>query len=187
MRVTACFSLMLAAVSVVGSARPVRAQSLGDVGRKEEERRKEVKTPAKVYTNKDLGTPPQTSAASGTPAPAASGTPAPQTPPPAAADDKSKDGTTKDQKYWSGRKKELAAKLERDRVLADAMQSRINQLTADFSARSDPAQRAVLERDRQRAVSEFDGLQKAVKDDQKALADLDEEARKASVPPGWLR
>jgi hypothetical protein len=188
MRVTAFFSLVLAAVSVAGSARPARAQSLGDVSRQEEERRKDVKTPAKVYTNKDLGAPPQTSPAAATPAPGApgaSGTPPAQAP--AAADDKNKDTTVKDQKYWSGRKKALDAKLERDKVLADAMQSRINQLTADFSARSDPAQRSVLERDRQRAVSEFDGLQKTIKDDQKALTDLDEEARKASVPPGWLR
>src|SRR5213079_1143914 len=112
----------------------------------------------------------------------------------AAATDKNKDaakdkdaGAAKDQKYWSARKKELDAKLERDKVLADAMQSRINGLTTDFAARSDPAQRAVIERDRQRAVSELAGLQKSIKDDQKALADLAEEARKASVPPGWLR
>jgi len=67
------------------------------------------------------------------------------------------------------------------------MQSRINGLTADFAARSDPAQRAVIDADRKRALSELDGLQKSIKDDQKALADLDEEARKASVPAGWLR
>src|SRR5436190_23143503 len=105
MRVTAIVSLMFAAVTVAGSARPARAQSLADVGRKEEERRKEVKTPAKVYTNKDLGTPSQTSSAAA-PAPA-SGTPSAQAPPAPAADEKPKDGGTKDQKYWSGRKKEL--------------------------------------------------------------------------------
>ncbi len=67
------------------------------------------------------------------------------------------------------------------------MQSRINALTADFAARDDPALRAQIERDRQRAVSELEGLQKSIKDDQKAIEDLEEEARKASVPPGWLR
>jgi len=67
------------------------------------------------------------------------------------------------------------------------MQSRVNALTADFAARSDPAQRAVIEADRKRALSELEALQKTMKDDQKGLADLDEEARKASVPPGWLR
>ena len=155
------------------------------MSKKEEERRKEVKQPAKVYTNKDLGAPPQNFV---TP-PADAAKPAPgaaAAPPPAAAADKSKEGA-KDQKYWSTRKKELDAKLERDKVLADAMQSRINGLTADYAARSDPAQRAVIERDRQRAVAELTGLQKAIKDDQKALTDFDEEARKASVPPGWLR
>jgi hypothetical protein len=150
---------------------------------------KDVKQPAKVYTNKDLGAPPQNFAATSPDATApAAGTPG-ATPP--ASDDKAKDAakdsTAKDQKYWSGRKKELDTKLERNKVLADAMQSRINALSADFAARSDPAQRAVIERDRQRAVAELAGLQKSIKDDQKALADFDEEARKASVPPGWLR
>lgn len=183
MRVTTILSAVLAATCL--AAPLARAQSLGDISRQEEERRKEVKTPAKVYTNKDLGAPPPSFAEPADASkPAAS--PAPAAPPVApAADDKAKD--VKDQKYWSGRKKDLEAKLERDKVLADAMQSRINALTADFAARSDPAQRSVIERDRQRAVAEFDGLQKSIKDDQKALADFDDEARKAAVPPGWLR
>ncbi len=185
MRVTHFFAAVIAVASLAGAARPVRAQSLGELGRQEEERRKQVKQPAKVYTNKDLNTvpapsePPSTAAA----ATATATTPAPA---PAAADNKA-DGQVKDQKYWSGRKKELDAKLERDKVLADAMQSRINGLTADFAARDDPAQRAIIERDRQRAIAELDGLSKSIKDDTKALSDLDEEARKASVPPGWLR
>ena len=193
MRVTAQLPAVVAiavAVSVAGFTRPARGgQSLGEIGRQEEQRRQNVKTPARVYTNKDLGAPSSTVDASVTqPAPPA----APASPPPGAAaaagaDDKAKDGPPKDQKYWSGRKKDVDAKLERDRVLADAMQSRINGLTADFAARSDPAQRAVIERDRQRAVAELDGLQKAIKDGQKAVTDLDEEARKAGVPPGWLR
>jgi len=190
MRVTAFFPSVVAVAIVAciaGASCPVLAQSLGDVSRREEERRKEIKTPAKVYTNKDLGTP---RASLATPADPAAAAPAPAAPAPAAADagGQAKDaGPAKDQKYWSDRKKELDSKLERDRVLSDAMQSRINGLTADFAARSDPAQRAVIERDRQRAVAELDSLQKAIKADQQALTDLDEEARKASVPPGWLR
>jgi len=188
MRVTAICSAVVVFACAAGAVRPVRAQSLGDLSRQEEERRKEVKQPAKVYTNKDLGAPPQNFAAtSPDAAKTAAATPAAAPAPDDKSKDAAKDGPAKDQKYWSGRKKELDAKLERDKVLADAMQSRINGLTADFAARSDPAQRAVIERDRQRAVSELAGLQKAIKDDTKAVADLDEEARKASVPPGWLR
>jgi hypothetical protein len=187
MRVTAFFP-SVAAVAIVaciaGAARPVLAQSLVDVSRREEERRKEIKTPAKVYTNKDLGAPPASFATPADPA-AAAAAPAPAAP--GAADQPKDAGPAKDQKYWSDRKKGLDSKLERDQVLADAMQSRINGLTADFAARADPAQRSVIERDRQRAVAELDSLQKAIKADQQALTDLDEEARKASVPAGWLR
>jgi hypothetical protein len=178
---------LIAATSIAG-ALSLRAQSLGEVGRKEEERRQNVKTPSKVYSNRDLSAPKSTADTETPGQPAATATPGAPPPPAAAADDKPKqDGPVKDQKYWSGKKKELDVKLERDKVLADAMQSRINGLTADYAARSDPAQRAVIERDRQRAVAELSGLQKAIKDGQKATADLDEEARKAGVPPGWLR
>jgi len=184
MRVTALFSAVVV-VSLAGTARPVYAQSLSDLSKQEEERQKNIKQPAKVYTNKDLNAPRGSSITPAEPAaPAAPVAPAPDNKAKDAAKD---DGPAKNQKYWSERKKQLDAKLERDKVLADAMQSRINGLSTDFAARSDPAQRAQIERDRQRAVAELDGLQKAIKADQKALTDFDEEARKASVPPGWLR
>jgi hypothetical protein len=180
--------VVVVAVSVVGLAGHARAQSLGEVGRQEEQRRQNLKNPAKVYTNKDLNTPRGSveEPVAGQPQQQPGAASAPPTAA-AAAESPKPDGPLKDQKYWSGRKKEIDAKIERDRVLADAMQSRINGLTADFAARSDPAQRAVIERDRQRAVAELAGLQKSIKDDQKAVTDLDEEARKAGVPPGWLR
>ena len=83
--------------------------------------------------------------------------------------------------------KDLQLQLDRDKVLTDAIQSRINALTADFSARDDPVQRAKIGTDRQRALEELERLRKAIATDQKAIADLQEEARRASVPPGWLR
>jgi hypothetical protein len=162
------------------------------VARKEEERRKDIKAPAKVYTNRDLGAVPagHEPGTVSSPPSAAAGTDTAK-----AADDKDK-GTEKekdktanpkDQAYWSGRRKELQAKLDSDQTLAEAMQSRINALTADFASRSDPAQRAVVERDRVKALSELDRLRKSVVDGKKALTDLDEDARKAGVPAGWLR
>jgi hypothetical protein len=172
-------------------ARPARSQSLGDVSRKEEERRKDVKAPAKAYTNKDLGLPLQgPSTESAKPA-------APTSPPeaskdaPKAGDDKEKTvqakDQAKDQAYWAKRKKQLTDTLSRDKVLVEAVQSRINALTADFSARADPIQRAGIERDRQQALAELGRLQQEIKDTQKAVTDFDEEAHKAGVPPGWLR
>ena len=41
--------------------------------------------------------------------------------------------------------------------------------------------------DRQKALAELDRVQKEIQADTKAIADIQEEARKAAVPPGWVR
>ena len=181
-----------------GRAAVVSAQSLADLAKKEEERRKEMKGPTKVITNKDLAPVPNET----TPAPA-DGAAVPATPASggAAKDAKGakdakdakdeKDAKAneqgKDKAYWAGRLKGLQETLDRDQTYADALQSRINALTTDFVNRADPAQRSVIERDRQRSLAELAKLKEQTQKDKKALADLDEEARRAGVPPGWLR
>ena len=60
-------------------------------------------------------------------------------------------------------------------------------LTADFSARDDPAQRAQIGRDKQKAFDEQNRLKTVIVNDRKAISDLEDEARKAGVPAGWLR
>jgi len=169
--------------ALVGASAPLFAQSLGDVARKEEARRQALKEPAKVYTNKDLG-----SVAPAPPVPPPDATKPPSPPADAKDAEKDKDKTpVKDQAYWGGKVKELQAQADRDQTYADAMQSRINSLTADFTARDDPAQRALISSDRQKAVAELGRLKLAIVKDKKALADLQEEARRAGVPAGWLR
>jgi hypothetical protein len=41
--------------------------------------------------------------------------------------------------------------------------------------------------DRDRAVAEFERLKSQIEADRKAITALELEARRASVPPGWLR
>jgi hypothetical protein len=181
----ACFL----ALATIAEAAPLWAQSLADVSRAEEERRKTIKNPSKVYTNKDLtSVPPPPAPATDAAAPAegeaAAKEGAADTAKP--ADDKPAE-PVKDQAYWGGRAKELQTQLERDQAFAEALQSRINALTTDFENRSDPAQRALVEQDRNRALAELERLRQAIQNDQKAIADFDEEARRAGVPPGWLR
>jgi hypothetical protein len=77
--------------------------------------------------------------------------------------------------------------LERTRMFAEALQTRINALTTDFVNRDDPAQRAVIEQERNKALAELARLQKDVEAKTKAIADIEDEARRAGVPPGWLR
>ena len=183
--------ILLALTGMGVGARPLSAQSLADIAKKEEERRKAVPAPAKVYTNKDLAPTPAVS----TPAPTnetkdtkdTKGTKDTKEATEAKDAKDAKDAPVKDQAYWSGRLKALQTQLDRDQAFADAIQTRINSLTTDFVNRDDPVQRAAIERERIKAVAEQTRLTKAIQDDKKALADFQEEARRAGVPPGWMR
>jgi hypothetical protein len=178
------------------------AQTLADVARKETERRQGVRDGGKTYTNQDLKSVPQPA----TDSPAASPDPKADTPAAAAndssgGDEKSTDtksaaksdrddddsAKVKDQEYWSSRMAQLREQLERDQTFMDALQSRIDALTADFVNRDDPAQRGQISADRQKALAELDRLRKALEQDKRAIPELEEEARRSGVPAGWLR
>lgn len=191
--------IFLLSLAISARAVPVRSQSLADVAKREEERRKAVKDNGKVYTNKDLKeAPPANPAASApepgkdekTPADAAKGDGSKADAAKTAASDKGQEkdkAVPKDQTYWAGRMKDLQTALERDQVYADALQTRINALTTDFVNHDDPAQRSVIAVDREKAIGELARLKQQIVDDQKAISDLQEEARRAGAPPGWLR
>lgn len=190
MRCTSC-AVLLALTFAGSAARPLAAQSLAEVARQEEARRKAINQPSKVLTNKDLGSvpaaPPPTDTAPASAAAAEAGKSGDK-----AGTDK-KDAAKKDaepakgQGYWSGRMKELQTALSRDQTFAEALQTRISALTTDFTNRDDPAQRAVITADRQKALDELSRLTKQIADDKNAIADLQEDARRAGVPAGWLR
>jgi hypothetical protein len=194
-----------------GSFAPLHAQSLVDVAKKEGERRQTVKGTTKVYTNGDLKpvaeSAPDPTTAAATSGDASAGKKPADAKTDAKADAKadakgeakaadktaakdakaSADGEEKGQEYWSGKMSALNDQLERDRLYAEAIQTRINSLTADFSAKDDPAQRALIGDDREKAVSELSRLRKQIEEDKDAIGKLEEEARHAGVPPGWLR
>lgn len=100
--------------------------------------------------------------------------------------DEEHDGV-KDQQYWSKRMASLRDKLGRDETFLDALQSRVSALNSDFVNRDDPAQRAQIAADRDRALAELDRLRKEVEADKRAIPELEEDARRVGVPAGWLR
>jgi len=102
-------------------------------------------------------------------------------------DDASKVDPTKTEKYWRDRIDAAREDVRRNQAFATALQSRINGLTADFTSRDDPAQRAQIADNRQKALAELERVNKAVEEGNKAIASIEEEARKASVPAGWIR
>jgi hypothetical protein len=185
--------LLIGTVLVAGAA-PIAAQNLADVARAEEARRKAVKGQAKVYTNETLrgpdgGDPP---AAPSAPAPVA--TPAANAP---AKPDATSPGTKSaatpaadsatDEKYWRDRLTSARDALGRSQTFAEALQAQINGLYTEFVNMSDPAQRAVIEQKRLAAIAEQDRVKADIARQTKALADIEEEARRANVPAGWLR
>jgi hypothetical protein len=195
---TKFFTFAVAFALARGIAAPLCAQSLATVAKKEEDRRKTIKDPAKVYTNKDLGPVP----AGSPPAAETGATDAKEPDKDAAAKDagsKDKDNSAgakdsdqardkdKGQSYWREKMKALQTQADRDQTYLDAVQTRVNSLTTDFVNRDDPAQKSTIERERQRNLGELERLKKTLLDDKKAIADLEDEARRAGVPPGWLR
>lgn len=163
-------------------------QSLADVARTEQARRQDQPKASKVYTNDSMkaditpsvpvpagATNDAPAATDATPAPAAAEAPAPA------------GGERRDQAYWKGRMTGAREQLERSKTFAEALQTRVNALSADFVNRDDPAQQAQIGQNRAKAVAELDRVQREITAQTKAIAAIEDEARKAGVPAGWLR
>jgi hypothetical protein len=96
-------------------------------------------------------------------------------------------GDTRDEAWWRTSVTDARRALERDQLLADALQSSVNALTTEWSARDDPAQRQLLMERRTQAVGELERMKEQITFDRKVIADLEEAARRDNVPAGWLR
>jgi hypothetical protein len=185
-----------------GSAAAVRAQTptLGEVAKKEADRRKAQPSAGKVYTNKDL--PPSAQVpASG--APASGQTATPVDPVAAATGQKAgeakpegeakaeggtkPDGEPRDEAWWKNRMTSTREELRRNEMFAEALQTRINSLSRDYTSRDNPAQRRQIGQERAESLSELSRVKQDVERGRKQIADIEEEARRAGVPPGWLR
>ena len=183
----------LAGLALALCSAQVAAQPLAEIARQEKLRREALAAKAvaesgapKVYTNADLrsggrlttGNPVTTA-----PAPGATGaatTPtaegAPETP-----------VATMSEDQWRNRITAARQAQQRAQLMAEALQNRVDGLWTDFASRDDPAQRAVIEESRQAALAELESTGAEVEALTQQIADIQEEARRASVPPGWLR
>jgi hypothetical protein len=188
-------SIVLTAMALVVCAGVARAQTptLGEVAKKEAERRKTQQGSGKVYTNKDLPATAQ-KPASTTPAPAADAS-APVDPVAAATEkpgeqnaaDAKPEGDQKTETYWKNRMTAAREELRRSEMFAEALQTRINALNKDVANRDNPVQRSRATEDRNEALAELNRVKQDVDRGKKQIADIEEEARKAGVPPAWVR
>jgi DNA repair exonuclease SbcCD ATPase subunit len=188
------------AIFGIAASRTLLAQSppLAEVARKEQERRKALPSATKVYTNKDVPKAPVRPAdAPGTQASAAAepssaipvegpvgGNVPPAARPGGEPDQKPAAG---DEAAWKKRISDAREQVRRSEMFVEALQTRINSLTQDILSRSDPAQKARLIADRKDAIAELARVKQDIERGRKQIADIEEEARQAGVPPGWLR
>jgi hypothetical protein len=191
--------LVVSCLAAVLCAAPATsfAQSLADVARTATTARKEQPKAGKVYTNDNLRTD-ITASAPVTPAPAVDGampaadsavppTPADGSAAPAGPVGDARGQRSTDEAMWRGRITAAREALDRSTAFASALQSQINGLTIDFINRDDPEQRSQIEQQRAKAVAELERTQREVEGQRKAIAAIEDEARKAGVPAGWLR
>jgi type IV secretory pathway VirB10-like protein len=163
---------------------PSAEQSLADVARNTESARNASagRPRAKVYTNKDLSaddhmppapTPPKSSpTASSAPPPPSDGQPVPD---------------VKSEAYWRDRMRPLRERLESARALADDTKRRAEMLmrSADRCFMigvvcADYTESLRLTEEHKTLVAEVERVGRDV-------AALEEEARRAGLPPGWVR
>jgi K+-transporting ATPase c subunit len=175
--------MFVAIFGVIGSTL-VLAQSLGAVAKKEEERRKAVKSSGKVYTNDSIkgepsAPPPASSSPAGQPAASSQGTSSPSAAP--------SDDEKKDEKYWRKRVQDERDGLQKAQSYADALQSQANGLWAEFTACAAPPQCTQLANRRQKALADLEQTKREIQAHTKALATIQDEARRAGVPAGWAR
>ena len=170
---------------------PASAQSLGELAKREQARKKATPVAKKTYTNDDLkqlpppsGTPAKPADEAGKAADAKTGDAKPA---PEKVDATKPAEPAKDEAYWRGRITSAREDVRRNEAFKEALQSRINGLTADFAARDDPYQRAKVADDRQKALAELARVSEDIEKSKKLIGDIEEEARRAGVPPGWLR
>lgn len=198
-------------LSCVVTGSTVLSAQLGDVARKEAERRKTVQSSGKTYTNDNIKPDPSPSVAPASDAPAASSSSSSATDKSAgkSADkpgDKSADGKStadktdkpapvsadpaerkKDEAQWRERIQNERDQLDRAKSFAEALQSRINALNTDFVNRDDPQQRAKIAADRDKALSDLDRTKKEIDEHTKNITKIQDDARRAGAPPGWVR
>jgi hypothetical protein len=186
-RVIAITVTLLVACASVAYSQPSSTVSLAEVARKEEARRKTAKKATMVFTNSNLATPDSpTSVVSS--APMVSSNASASTTEPTIPGGKVEPPPAKgDQAFWQGRISQARTALSRTQMFADSLQTKINSLRTDFTNRDNRVEREKIQQDLNIALAELERLKKEMDAQQKAITAIEDEARRANVPSGWLR
>jgi septal ring factor EnvC (AmiA/AmiB activator) len=93
----------------------------------------------------------------------------------------------RDEGWWRGKMTELRNAAAKDQLAADTLQTRINRLQADAANLDDPLKQTKARMDLVTAMDQLDKMKAQIDADHRAISALQEEARRLSVPAGWIR
>ncbi|MBI4456590.1 MAG: hypothetical protein HY644_11915 [Acidobacteria bacterium] len=174
-------------IFVLLSVLPSYSQSLGELARKERERREKAGKASRVIRNEDIknignGKVTVTSPPPATEEPAAGEVPSmPPAAMPVAAP------PLQDENYWRSAFKEarLDLKLAQNRGLV--LELKVNELRNRFFTESDGSTRTLIEQELNKTLADLQTNQAEITKAEESLKKLEEAARKANVPPAWMR
>lgn len=101
----------------------------------------------------------------------------------AAADEAPK----KDEKWWREKINTANDTLKRDQMMGEALQTRVNTLKRDSVNFDNPNKQRDARDQLNAAMAELDRNQKVIEEDKKAIAAIQDDARRANVPASWIR
>jgi hypothetical protein len=163
----------------------VAEETLSEAADKEKARRAKQKgQPAKVYTNEDLPSEEETKVGKkdgtkgkGKATPTVTPTPAPS----AGADRRVEEA------QWKGRAAAARSALQQAEVAVAALKDALSRLGTQTIASTDTSEILRLKEEQEKVRAEIEQAEQTVQAAKGALAELEEEARRQHIPPGWLR
>ena len=190
----------ISCVSVLACVPAAAQTDLGAAAAKERERRKALAataSPPPAFTNDDLASEKQAAkdaAKEGASAkdggkPGEKPKPKPQpapTPLPTATTDDSADRRAQEV-GWRTRAQRARQVVAQTAARVTALEQQIARVAGDTMASTDTNQILRLQTQRQSLEAQLNDAREASKTAQEQLADVEEEARRAGVPPGWIR
>ena len=191
-----CCRILPSAVAVLGLAllgappRPGAAQSLGEVAKQEREKRekaqKEGKAKPRTLTEADLKAAGRTgglSVVSASPTPTGGPGTGPRSPGASVSQDRTDDTHRDQEAHWRSRAQQARAQMEKARRRVEVLQElwlAPGEVYVDESGKVLVGSIGELQQLTTRAKAEL-------AEAEKALERLEDEARRAGIPPGWLR
>jgi hypothetical protein len=166
-----------------------RPATLGTVAQREAIRRQLLPPSGATLTNLTLPEPPPPAVSDAT-AQAAQQHDVKEPPAAAAAavaGEKTAEEPKKDESWWRDRMAKARQAVTKDEAALATAQGRANSLTTEAINVDDPAKQMQLRQQLLTSLAEVERLKAQLDANKKLIADIQTEARRAGIPPGWIR